>query len=146
VQREAISRKVAADFIGSAHDACYLDGKTARAALREVVEDDGAGDDDTATGRMWERALQSTPAKPLPPPEKVIPWNKPIERVTEADAREFRRRDAAYSGNNSERHDKIAKLEEREKRHEQGTDGRGVMSSEAAAALDAAEAANDGGE
>jgi hypothetical protein len=135
--RESVARKVIADFVGSQHEAGAMTGKEARAALGSVMDDDGVRDDDVAAGKMWARALKATEADPLPEPVKRPSWDKPIETVTEAEAEEGRRRDAAYgTRDNSQRYDAIRKYE---RRHEQPVDGRGVMSEADSAAIDAEE-------
>jgi hypothetical protein len=132
----AAMRKVSASFISNAWMDHIVDAKTARQAMRGVTADSKREYDADA---MLELATRD---RIPPPPPQTESWACEDEPITADDEREFRARQASIPNLVSfgDRRDKggfDAAI-----REEDGylTDGRGVMSSADADALDAAEA------
>jgi hypothetical protein len=149
-RREAVGRKIALDFVTVAVAEDRITAAEARSYVKNITTDNPDDSDEDALGKAMLANISEEGAKPPKPDTPAYARNK-IEKVSEAEAREIQERSG---GGHREREKILARdraeyeriygtrerpAEGRKSQHELGTDGRGVMSSEDAAALDAAE-------
>jgi hypothetical protein len=149
-RREAVGRKIALDFVTVAVAEDRITAKEARAYVKSITTDDPNDSDEDALGKAMLANISEEPLKPAER-EKPAYLRNEIKTVSEAEAAAIRER---VGGGHHERERALANdrreyeriygtrekpAEGRKSKHELGTDGRGVMSSEDAAALDQAE-------